>query len=264
MEGLVLALNSNFYIKANRVFSTTKKYSWVLVPLIAGGGLFYPGLGLLLIPIMGTLIILGFLKGKYWCGNLCPHGSLFDSLILPFSPNRDIAGFFKSAGLKIGFFIFYMGMFSTRLIKVASLWGTMSFLDKLGFAFAANYMVPTTVGLVLALFINPRTWCSFCPMGTIEQLAYKLGKITGLNRTTDRKVSVISTQLCHKCAKCSRVCPMQLKPYLEFSADNQFENENCIRCTTCVANCPAGILTMANSGEIRLLRESKDVFAESA
>lgn len=245
-----------FYIKTNRVFNKFKRISWTLVPLIAFGGLFYPRLGLLLIPIMLSLVTLGFFKGKYWCGNLCPHGSLFDSIILQFSPNSNIPKLFKSKTLKVLFFIWYMSMFTSRLIKVSALWGTMTFIDKLGFVFAVNYLIPTTVGTILALFVNPRSWCSFCPMGTMEQLAYKLGKIAGLNGKTDQKVSVAAIEQCHKCGKCSRVCPMQLKPYLNFSGNNQFENENCIRCSTCVANCPAGILSLANTEQALSIKAS--------
>lgn len=238
--------DSLFYIKTNRVFTSFKKFSWLLIPLIALGGLFIPKLGLLLIPILLTLITLGFFKGKHWCGNLCPHGSLFDSLLLPFSFNKRIPALFKSRGLKALFFTFYMSMFVLRIIRVSSAWGSLVFFDKLGFVLAMNYLIPTTVGTFLAIFVNPRAWCSFCPMGTMEQLAYKLGKLTGLNRSTDKKVTILAKEMCHLCGKCSRVCPMQLKPFKEFSENNQLDNENCIRCTTCVENCPAGILRMDN------------------
>lgn len=248
-------IHPNFYIKTNRVFNTFKKFSWVLIPLIAFGGLYYPLFGLLLAPIMITLITLGFFKGKYWCGNLCPHGSLFDSFVIHLSLNKTIPGLFRSNVLKGGFFVFYMTMFTLRVIKVSQLWGSMVFLDRLGFIFAMNYLIPTTVGTVLALFVSTRAWCSFCPMGTMEQLAYKLGKITGLNKYTDEKVTVTAAQLCHKCGKCSRVCPMQLKPYKNFSDSNQFDDENCIRCTTCIENCPAGILSMAKAHEAEEIRE---------
>ncbi|MDD2630217.1 MAG: 4Fe-4S binding protein, partial [Limnochordia bacterium] len=55
-----------------------QQVTWLLMPIIALGGLYYHKLGLLLLPIMLTLIVLGVFRGKYWCGKLCPHGSLFD------------------------------------------------------------------------------------------------------------------------------------------------------------------------------------------
>ncbi|MFQ9287792.1 MAG: 4Fe-4S dicluster domain-containing protein [Intestinibacter bartlettii] len=39
-----------------------------------------------------------------------------------------------------------------------------------------------------------------------------------------------------------RVCPMQLQPYLKFDENNKLNDINCIKCKTCVNNCPKGIL----------------------
>jgi len=39
---------------------------------------------------------------------------------------------------------------------------------------------------------------------------------------------------------------MQLEPYLEWNQEGQLDNERCIRCNTCVENCPAGILEIQN------------------
>lgn len=243
---------SNTHIKRNRATTKFKRYAWTAVPLIAIGGLFYPKLGLLLIPIMLTLMILGFFRGKYWCGNLCPHASLFDHLLLPISPNKEMKFPLKSLHLKAAFFVFYMGMFILRVLKVAKLWGTLEFTDKLGFLFSVNYLIPTVVGVTLALFVNPRAWCTFCPMGTMQQLMYRLGKITGLNKGTDLVVACTDPEKCSKCRMCAKVCPMQLSPYLEFSEGNLLDNEDCIKCSTCVVSCPTKILVLNNLGRKRL------------
>jgi NAD(P)H-flavin reductase len=42
---------------------------------------------------------------------------------------------------------------------------------------------------------------------------------------------------------------MQLTPYLEFNNNNQFDNEKCIRCSTCIVNCPAKILSLSSKEE---------------
>lgn len=239
------------------VSNKVKDYSWILVPIIAVGGLFYPKLGLLLLPIMGTIIIMGLFTGKFWCGNLCPHGGLFDQIIAPFSKNRKIPKAISSRTFKIVFFLFFMGMFSVRTMRIISLWGSLYFLDKVGFIFALNYLMPTIIGTVLALFVRPRAWCTFCPMGTMEQLAYKLGKFLDINRRTDKKVTSIAQDKCIKCTKCANVCPVQLQPYLNLSNIHQFENENCIRCGICVDNCPLGILTLATADEAKKITASK-------
>lgn len=231
-------------IKTNRVFNPIRRLSWLLTLLVALGGLWEPKLGLLVIPIMITLMVLSFFKGRYWCGNFCSHGSLFDVILLPISFNRKIPKFFTSRITAWLFFAFFGYNLVNRFIRVSALWGTYAFWDRLGFIFVMSYIMVLVVGGSLASLVSPRTWCHFCPMGTIQVIFYKLGKLVGAAKNSDKKISVTSPSMCHTCAKCSRVCPLQLQPYQEFSQKNQFDHEACIRCSTCVENCPAGILSL--------------------
>jgi hypothetical protein len=57
---------SKKYLKTNHTFTTTRKATWLLVPLIAAGGLYYPLLGLAVIGIMFAMMFLGLFKGRYW------------------------------------------------------------------------------------------------------------------------------------------------------------------------------------------------------
>lgn len=179
------------YIKTNRVFSFIRSYAWIFTLLVALGGLLVPKLGLLVIFIMAGLVITSFFSGRYWCGNFCPHGSLFDVLILPISRNSKIPGFLKSKYFIIGFFIFFMFNFSRKILNVASLWGTYDFFDKLGFVFVSTYLMVLVVGSVLAVLIAPRTWCYFCPMGTIQKLSYRLGKLFRSADKSERFVTIL-------------------------------------------------------------------------
>ena len=238
----------NYYIKAQRVFTPLRKYGWTFTLLVAFGGLYYPRLGLLVIPIMLSLTGLSFFRGRYWCGNICPHGSLFDSLLYPLTGNRHIPNWLKSKVPAALFFIFFSYNLVKKFIRVSALFGTMAFLDKLGFIFVASYLMVTVVGGILSLILSARTWCQFCPMGVLQTMSYRLGKLFGVTKTTDRKITVAQPDMCHLCGKCARVCPMQLTPYLEFSAENQFDAAKCIRCSTCVVHCPAGILSLSSPG----------------
>ena len=218
------------------------KYSWILVPLIAFGGIFYPLLGLLVLLIMFVLMVLGLVNGRYWCGNLCPHGSLFDNIINKISFSKTIPPILKSSYFKWGFFIFFMGMFVLRFIRVLDHLGTEKFFANLGFLFVLQYLImPTIVGISLASFISPRAWCSFCPMGTLAEIMYRLGKVTGLN-ILDQKVNITAPDKCQECGLCAEACPLDLVPHQNYNSRGQFINPHCMQCAQCVQKCPLDLL----------------------
>lgn len=237
----------NYLIKTNRIFTTWRKWAWIFTLVVAFGGLYEPKLGLLVILVILGLLMTSFFTGRFWCGNICAHGSLYDRILLKYSLNRKIPKFFRSKTLMILFFIWFGGKITFKLIKVFSAFSGMMFLDKLGLIFVSSYIMVLIIGVPIGLLFSPRTWCRFCPMGTMQILSYKLGKLLKIANKTDRKISIESKHLCHGCGKCSRVCPMQLTPHLEFDSNNQFSSEKCIKCKTCVENCPAKILDLTST-----------------
>ncbi len=244
---------STFNIKADRAFTVIRKYGFIFTLLVAIGGLWFPKLGLLVIPVMIGLSLVSFYKGRYWCGNICAHGSLFDSLLLKISRNNKIPKLFKTKALSIIFLAAFSYKLISKFLKVATLYGTASFFDKLGLIFVSSYLMVTIVGGLLAIVVAPRTWCNFCPMGVMQKISYKLGKAAKVTKLTDEKVTASKDEMCHKCGKCSRVCPMQLTPYTQFNEKNQFDDLNCLKCATCVQNCPAKILTIVNEKAAEVL-----------
>lgn len=242
----------NYYIKANRIFNSIRKYGWIVTVLIAIGGLWEPKLGLAVLFIMAGLIATAFVNGRYWCGNICPHGSLFDKIILPISANKKIPKIFKSKSFIVGFFLFFMFNFIRKIVNVSQYWGSYDFLDKLGSLFSNTYLMVLIVGGALAIFLNSRTWCQFCPMGTMQKLSHSLGKKLGITKITEKKITISDKDKCLKCGKCAKVCPFQLEPYKEFSDKNQFDNIDCIKCNTCVANCPVKVLSLEKETELEI------------
>lgn len=249
----------NYFIKTNRVFTTTRKYAWILTVLVAIGGLWEPRLGVLVVGIMAGLLGTSFFSGRMWCGNFCPHGSLFDTIIHPISMNKKIPSLLKNKWFIGAFFLFFTINFSRKLVRIAALWGTYSFIERLGFIFVNTYLMVLIVGGGAALLINSRTWCQFCPMGTLQKLSYRLGSALGIAKHTEKKITIEARDKCHTCGKCSRVCPFQLTPYLEFNDTNQFDNINCIKCTTCVENCPGNLLSLQTVKQAKKVMEMSDL-----
>lgn len=249
----------NYFIKTNRVFTTTRKYAWIFTVLVAIGGLWEPRLGVLVLGIMAGLLGTSFFSGRLWCGNFCPHGSLFDNIVNPISRNKKIPAFFKSKWFIGAFFLFFTINFSRKLINIAALWGSFSFVERLGYLFVNTYLMVLVVGGGMALLVNSRTWCQFCPMGTLQKLSYRLGSWLGIAKHTEKKITIESKDKCHTCGKCSRVCPFQLTPYLEFNDNNQFDDINCIKCTTCVENCPANLLSLQTVKQAEKLIKTSDL-----
>ncbi len=232
------------YLKVERTHTSLRRYGWIFAFVVAFGGMWLPKLGLVLVPIMATLAVMGFMRGKYWCGNFCPHGSLFDGPLLPVSRAKRISGALRSRLVIYGAFGVFMAGLASRLGPVIAMWGTTGFWDRLGYVFVFNYFVVTVVGSLLALTVNSRAWCSICPMGTFQELTYRVGSYFGANEATGVKVWAQNPAECRECGLCARVCPMQLSPYTDWDEEGWFDDERCIRCGLCSRHCPIDIIDL--------------------
>jgi ferredoxin-type protein NapH len=196
-------------------------YLGIMVLIVSIGGIFYPKLGYFVLLVFASLMIIAPFRGRWFCGNLCPHGSFVDFWLGPISHRRvKIPPILWSMWIRIPVFIALMGFMVFRII------GTQGVVDKVGMVFVANYIMITSIAIIFGVSIIPRAWCSFCPMGTLQRAMG--GKKYPLK---------VDTEKCIDCGKCQKVCPMQL------SVNEILDKPDCIKCARCVEACPKHALS---------------------
>lgn len=177
-------------------------YLWLAELLYWGLGLcniLFAWLGLLFFVIPLLIAIVG--GNKAYCNLYCGRGQLFELLgrKLKLSRNRKPPKFLHSRWFRYGFFAFFMTMFGLMLfstykvftgaplnqtitllwtIKLPWQWVNVDFvapwIAQFAFGFFSVMMTSTVLGLITMVFFRPRSWCVYCPMGTMTQGICKL------------------------------------------------------------------------------------------
>ncbi|HPS90615.1 MAG TPA: 4Fe-4S binding protein [Methanothrix sp.] len=192
----------------------------MIVLIVSIGGIFYPKLGYFLLLVFASLMIIAPFRGRWFCGNLCPRGSFVDFWLSPLSRKIKIPPKLRSMWIRTPIFVILMGFMIFRIIR------TEGIVDKIGMVFVTLCILTTSIAILFGIIIAPRTWCSFCPMGTLQRAMG--GKKHQLK---------VDREKCIECKKCQKVCPMQL-PIIEIP-----DNPDCIKCGRCVEACPKGALS---------------------
>ncbi|HBF4262755.1 TPA: 4Fe-4S binding protein [Clostridioides difficile] len=148
-------------------------------------------------------LAISIVKGnKAYCNKYCGRGQLFNLLgnKLKLSRNRDIPKFIRSKWFRYGFLTFFMVMFANMLFStylvfegsrnfkevVTLLWtikmpwqwayhGTLvsPWVVQFAFGFYSVMLTSTVLGLITMMLFKPRSWCVYCPMGTMTQMICK-------------------------------------------------------------------------------------------
>jgi len=144
-----------------------------------------------------TPLFLSVIGGsKIYCNRYCGRGQLFELLGSGFglSMKRNPPRFLRSKWFRYGFLTFFMTMFllmiyntylvfagaglreAVTLLWVFRLpwnWTNTSFAApwaaQFAFGFYGVMLTSTVLGLVTMIIFKPRTWCVYCPMGTMTQ-----------------------------------------------------------------------------------------------
>ena len=141
-------------------------------------------------------------RGKSYCNRYCGRGQLFALIGGRFglSRKRETPRWMRSKWFRYGFLAFFMTMFlqmiwNTYLVAagasglkevVTLLWtfrlpwhwayhGTAlpQWVAQFSFGFYSFMLTSTVLGFATMLLFKPRSWCVYCPMGTMTQLISK-------------------------------------------------------------------------------------------
>ena len=199
---------------------------------------FHPVVGWAAIVCMLGPVLVSVRRGRWWCGHVCPRGSFYDRVLARVSPHRPIPGFVRTTGFRVGMVLFIFAMFGVQMHSAWGDWGAM------GMVFWRIILLTTAVGVVLALVYAPRTWCSFCPMGTLSAwVAPKKPPFPAGFR------SVLVDDTCNqKCRNCARVCPMQLRPWSARGEEPGYLHPDCLKCGKCETACPRKSVRLGSVG----------------
>lgn len=206
---------------------------WILLIYLAVG-YFYPVIGFLAVICMIAPVAFAVRKGRWWCGNACPRGNFYDRLLAKYSPHKPIPAFVRTKGFRIFMVMFIFAMFGIQMYRA---WGDAA---EMGRVFWTIILITTIVGVTLSFIYAPRTWCSFCPMGTLSSwVTPKSGSLPyGYRRIT------VGEKCTTKCRLCSAVCPMQLKPYESRNNSEGLLHPDCLKCGRCISGCPLKVPEM--------------------
>lgn len=173
------------------------EYLWIFSALYLTLGIFnilFAWLGLLcfFLPLVISLVQ----GSKAYCNKYCGRGQLFELLGGEFGLSRKKAPpkFLRSKWFRYGFLIFFMTMFGLMLYSTwlvfsgASLqqavtllwvfrlpwnWVNTSYVPpavaQFAFGFYGVMLTSTVLGFFTMLLFKPRSWCVYCPMGTMTQ-----------------------------------------------------------------------------------------------
>ncbi len=181
--------------------------------------------------LLGTVILLTLLFGRFYCSTLCPFGiiqeiaALFffnkkrknkrNSILTPkFIPNYPVKYFIAAITLGV---LIGGNAIVLRYIEPYTYFGS-------AFTFSAVGLVGITIILILTFFKNRFFCTNICPAGAVLGLISKIS----LNKIYIQKDSCIS------CGMCERNCPSGCIN----SKEKIVDNVTCVKCLKCLEVCP--------------------------
>ncbi|MDD6211548.1 MAG: 4Fe-4S binding protein [Clostridiales bacterium] len=156
-----------------------------------------------MIDFLVPIIIAAAGGNKAFCNNFCGRGQLFAKLgsDCKCSRKKQAPKWLSSKWFRNGFLVFFLCMFGnivfqTYLVAAGSHslkeaiklfwcirvpWGwtyqagmVSDWAAQFAFGFYSLMLTSTIIGIIVMVLYKPRTWCTFCPMGTMTQTICKI------------------------------------------------------------------------------------------
>ena len=142
---------------------TKKNYqhiSWVIIVTFFLLGIIDTRFGLLGFICMGAPIYHALKgEGKIHCAKYCPRGSFLGKFLDKVSLGNNFPAKYRTRKIKN----ILLGMMITLLS--ISLFHANFVPGAMAFALLRFMLMSFIIGLVMGIFLKPRTWCQVCPMG---------------------------------------------------------------------------------------------------
>ncbi len=158
-----------------------------------------------MICMMLPMVLLFRNKKKTWCQGYCPRAGLYTTIGRSIKHSRNTPRFFTKGKMK-WIILIYFGISLSIIVlstlgvargrapmmdylrflivipipgpmpQLFDLTGITPWLTHLSYRFYSMMMTTTTLGLLMAIFYKPRTWCTVCPINTMSDVYLKGSK----------------------------------------------------------------------------------------
>ena len=205
--------------------------AWILLLLFLLVGWKFPVIGTVAVFCMiAPVVVASWKEGRVWCGNHCPRGQFNDNLLSKISRSAQIPGFFKSVYFRSAFFVFLIYNFVMGIINANGS------LTAIGLVFYKIIFVTTIITVSLGIIFHERTWCAFCPMGSLSALVVKSKR----KFVSNPMQITVDEEKCVDCGLCAENCALDLEPH-NFAEEGDC-NLDCLHCNECIEACPVDAL----------------------
>jgi len=219
-------------------------------PLAAASAASRSGLWLYLLPAW-ILLGLTLVSGRFFCGWICPLGSVLEWLPslgnrrrkkLSAMRPRDLSGEpIKKGDRRIRFKYVFLAILLLLLIAgINIIW----IFDPLViasravlFVFLGTVPVLFVALVLLAVLVGPRFWCQeMCPLGACLSAVSMAG--SPLPASVSPLALVKDPEACDHCGHCARACPFEIVEVADSERAGRLALADCALCGECVEACP--------------------------